>query len=71
MDYWVGRSGLLKVHCFVFFLWILNCREEEARGEQWTELLSWEPRAFLYHNFLVWNSVLVGYDVVVFWFTFA
>ncbi|GLT34394.1 hypothetical protein SLA2020_089120 [Shorea laevis] len=22
------------------------------RGEQWTELLSWEPRAFLYHNFL-------------------
>ncbi|XP_052203547.1 probable prolyl 4-hydroxylase 3 [Diospyros lotus] len=22
------------------------------RGEQWTEILSWEPRAFLYHNFL-------------------
>lgn len=22
------------------------------RGEQWTEVLSWEPRAFLYHNFL-------------------
>ncbi|XP_078440425.1 putative prolyl 4-hydroxylase 3 [Wolffia australiana] len=22
------------------------------RGEQWTELLSWEPRAFVYHNFL-------------------
>ncbi|XP_012829596.1 PREDICTED: probable prolyl 4-hydroxylase 3 isoform X2 [Erythranthe guttata] len=21
-------------------------------GEQWTEVLSWEPRAFLYHNFL-------------------
>ncbi|KAL6504467.1 putative prolyl 4-hydroxylase 3 [Orobanche gracilis] len=22
------------------------------RGEQWSEILSWEPRAFLYHNFL-------------------
>ncbi|CAA3020817.1 probable prolyl 4-hydroxylase 3 isoform X1 [Olea europaea var. sylvestris] len=22
------------------------------RGEQWTEILSWEPRAFVYHNFL-------------------
>lgn len=26
--------------------------KEERRGEQWTELLSWEPRAFIYHNFL-------------------
>ncbi|XAR61608.1 Procollagen-proline dioxygenase [Bertholletia excelsa] len=23
-----------------------------TRGEQWTEILSWEPRAFIYHNFL-------------------
>lgn len=23
------------------------------REEQWTEILSWEPRAFLFHNFLV------------------
>ncbi|VFQ70147.1 unnamed protein product [Cuscuta campestris] len=22
------------------------------RGEQWTEILSWEPRAFVFHNFL-------------------
>ncbi|KAL6317804.1 hypothetical protein AAG906_030558 [Vitis piasezkii] len=22
------------------------------RGEQWTEIVSWEPRAFIYHNFL-------------------
>jgi prolyl 4-hydroxylase len=22
------------------------------RGDQWTEVLSWEPRAFVYHNFL-------------------
>ncbi|KAI4381803.1 hypothetical protein MLD38_007842 [Melastoma candidum] len=25
---------------------------DEGRGEQWVELLSWEPRAFVYHNFL-------------------
>ncbi|PKI45624.1 hypothetical protein CRG98_033940 [Punica granatum] len=23
-----------------------------TRGKQWTQVLSWEPRAFLYHNFL-------------------
>jgi hypothetical protein len=23
------------------------------KGEPWTEVLSWEPRAFVYHNFLV------------------
>lgn len=23
-----------------------------TRGKQWTEILSWEPRAFIYHNFL-------------------
>ncbi|KAG2260747.1 hypothetical protein Bca52824_080041 [Brassica carinata] len=30
-------------------------RSEEGlgkRGDQWTEVLSWEPRAFAYHNFL-------------------
>ncbi|XP_052727111.1 probable prolyl 4-hydroxylase 10 isoform X2 [Vigna angularis] len=25
---------------------------EDEQGEQWVEILSWEPRAFLYHNFL-------------------
>lgn len=25
----------------------------ETWEDQWTEVLSWEPRAFLYHNFLV------------------
>ncbi|TVU27622.1 hypothetical protein EJB05_19116, partial [Eragrostis curvula] len=24
----------------------------EERGAQWTEVISWEPRAFVYHNFL-------------------
>ncbi|PKI59934.1 hypothetical protein CRG98_019707, partial [Punica granatum] len=23
-----------------------------GRGEQWVEVISWEPRAFVYHNFL-------------------
>ncbi|KAK4261717.1 hypothetical protein QN277_004675 [Acacia crassicarpa] len=25
---------------------------EEGRGERWVEIISWEPRAFVYHNFL-------------------
>ncbi|CAH9128049.1 unnamed protein product [Cuscuta epithymum] len=33
----------------------LDIVEEDGlgkRGEQWTEILSWEPRAFVFHNFL-------------------
>lgn len=48
----------------------VDCRKKEGNGlgerrEQWTEILSWEPRAFLYHNFLV-----SFYDVSVafYWF---
>ncbi|XP_004512180.1 probable prolyl 4-hydroxylase 10 [Cicer arietinum] len=26
--------------------------EEEGKGERWVEIVSWEPRAFVYHNFL-------------------
>ncbi|KAK7367251.1 hypothetical protein VNO80_09260 [Phaseolus coccineus] len=26
--------------------------DDEERGEQWVEVVSWEPRAFVYHNFL-------------------
>ncbi|XP_052196735.1 probable prolyl 4-hydroxylase 10 [Diospyros lotus] len=25
---------------------------EDGRGDQWVEVISWEPRAFIYHNFL-------------------
>lgn len=25
----------------------------DGRGDQWIEVISWEPRAFVYHNFLV------------------
>ncbi|THU65763.1 hypothetical protein C4D60_Mb05t07060 [Musa balbisiana] len=32
---------------------VREARDElQETGEQWTEVLSWEPRAFLYHNFL-------------------
>ena len=34
---------------FVIFLSVV----EEGRPEQWVEVISWEPRAFVYHNFLV------------------
>ncbi|XP_009149614.1 probable prolyl 4-hydroxylase 8 isoform X2 [Brassica rapa] len=26
--------------------------DDEGNGERWLEVISWEPRAFLYHNFL-------------------
>ncbi|MED6111810.1 hypothetical protein PIB30_055731 [Stylosanthes scabra] len=26
--------------------------DDDGNGEQWTEVVSWEPRAFIYHNFL-------------------
>ncbi|KAJ7944108.1 Prolyl 4-hydroxylase alpha-like protein [Quillaja saponaria] len=29
-----------------------NEEDEEGGGEQWVELISWEPRAIVYHNFL-------------------
>lgn len=31
---------------------IVDSDVSESRDDQWTEILSWEPRAFLYHNFL-------------------
>ncbi|KAI9109604.1 hypothetical protein K1719_019234 [Acacia pycnantha] len=30
----------------------LDKRDGEEKTEQWVELVSWEPRAFVYHNFL-------------------
>ncbi|KAF8405463.1 hypothetical protein HHK36_010369 [Tetracentron sinense] len=35
--------------------------ELEETADQWTEILSWEPRAFIYHNFLVcfWISFVL------------
>ncbi|OMO83434.1 Oxoglutarate/iron-dependent dioxygenase [Corchorus olitorius] len=31
---------------------VVDSDEEEGRAEQWVEVISWEPRAFIYHNFL-------------------
>lgn len=30
-----------------------NGGDEEGNGERWVEVISWEPRAVVYHNFLV------------------
>ncbi|KAL9327173.1 hypothetical protein ACSQ67_007818 [Phaseolus vulgaris] len=27
-------------------------QEDDSQGESWVEIISWEPRAFIYHNFL-------------------
>lgn len=27
--------------------------DEDGNGERWVEVISWEPRAVVYHNFLV------------------
>lgn len=37
------------------------CRKNELEhGEdQWTEVISWEPRAFMYHNFMVGSHSLL------------
>lgn len=49
---------------FIWWLWwwFVCCSVDsdvsESRDNQWTEILSWEPRAFLYHNFLVIFSVI-------------
>ncbi|XP_044470278.1 probable prolyl 4-hydroxylase 10 [Mangifera indica] len=30
----------------------MKMAENDGKGEQWVEVISWEPRAFVYHNFL-------------------
>ena len=39
----------------VFFVVNFDIRsggDEEGNGERWVEVISWEPRAVVYHNFL-------------------
>lgn len=40
-----------------FWFWYFCCCYSSdglgKRGDQWVEFISWEPRAFVYHNFLV------------------
>lgn len=39
---------------WLFLLGIVGCREDDGdKGDTWVEVVSWEPRAFIYHNFLV------------------
>jgi len=44
-------------------------QEDDNQGERWVEIISWEPRAFLYHNFLVSvyvNAISICYQDVKF-----
>jgi len=39
---------------FLFSIFVCFSSDvDDDRGEQWVEVVSWEPRAFVYHNFLV------------------
>lgn len=46
-----------RIYCdFCLIVWILyffRVEVSKEKGEQWVEFLSWEPRAVVYHNFLV------------------
>ena len=46
--YFIVCNVLIK-----FFYYYFRSEGIGKRGDQWTEILSWEPRAFLYHGFLV------------------
>ncbi|KAJ8429888.1 hypothetical protein Cgig2_032881 [Carnegiea gigantea] len=49
----VGSDHVRPAHHLTSFdRRVLESAGMGKRGEQWVEILSWEPRAFLYHNFL-------------------
>lgn len=43
----------LIISHFLYFFLCFSSDVDDDRGEQWVEVVSWEPRAFVYHNFLV------------------
>lgn len=47
-----GSSKANEVGAFLHTSTNSEQNEIEERGDQWTEILSWEPRSFIYHNFL-------------------
>lgn len=44
---------------FLSELFLFSCRsgEGDSANERWVEIISWEPRASIYHNFLVSLSI--------------
>lgn len=43
-----------------------HCRHQgESGSKPWVEVLSWEPRAFLYHKFLVRVPEQLGFGIVI------
>jgi len=58
----INLFGIVKSFDFFLLIWFFfgNCfvsetssGDEEGNGERWVEVISWEPRAVVYHNFLV------------------
>ncbi|KAE9614580.1 hypothetical protein Lal_00012242 [Lupinus albus] len=48
-----NHGGLPKPNDLSFIAHnVVNSESDDGKGEQWVELVSWEPRAFIYHNFL-------------------
>ncbi|KAG6594750.1 putative prolyl 4-hydroxylase 10, partial [Cucurbita argyrosperma subsp. sororia] len=47
-----GNSGAPKAHDLSSIVRKTSDEVDEEKGEQWAEVISWEPRAFVYHNFL-------------------
>jgi len=56
-------NSTTNIYIFLFALFSLfmtslsclfyACRRDDDDNKRWVEIVSWEPRAFLYHNFLV------------------
>ncbi|KAI3914030.1 hypothetical protein MKW98_010842 [Papaver atlanticum] len=54
----ITSDGFLKAYDLTSFVRggrrsTVEILRSNDRGEQWMEVISWEPRAFIYHNFLV------------------
>ncbi|KAL0543452.1 hypothetical protein IC582_018548 [Cucumis melo] len=47
-----NSGGSTKVHDLSSIVRKTSDDVDEEKGEQWVEVISWEPRAFIYHNFL-------------------
>lgn len=50
---WLFEFGCLTLVIDNFGFVINRSEGDEGKGERWVEVISWEPRAFIYHNFLV------------------
>jgi hypothetical protein len=65
----IACCSLVKMKVFDANL-CLDRKRQLLHKKAWVEMISWEPRAFIYHNFLVLyssiNSVFVCHSFLVF-----